>query len=904
MPNTAPPSLDVVQQALESCQHFITQADYSSALVTLNRVINLAPNDVAILCQRGRIKLLQKDFAAARGDFSEALRFNPSCASAFSGLARLHVDVGNAMEAEFNAYRALGLDPANTEAATVLRTLNPHVKIPAAPSPASPQRTFANNPSRLPASPQNTKTCSTPTEPVASAVRLDPGLTLTLGNYSYIHDSKISNPSGALTHLRIGKFCSIATDLTIIGYDHHSEWMTMYPFLDDANRRRWPGTSGIPYPQAACYGSNKSRGDITIGNDVWIGYNVKLFKGISIGNGAVIGACSLVNKSVEPYTLVAGTPARPIRKRFSDSEIAILEKTQWWDWPPEMINRHMALLCSSDFDALERAWADDQLRPPSAKPVRAVEIPAVSRNTCAHNDHPAPGACIQPPMTINANGSVQSAFLNGAGFALNAQAKRQARQHVWNFLTAGCKFFAEVKPPLLTDLHLRNSRVVPRRKDILALLPKGGVCAEIGTQTGNFAKQILSVTEPAKLHIYDLDFTPFDLAYFQEAIQQGTVELHEGDSSSLLAKASDESFDFIYIDGNHSYEGARRDLEQAAKKIKADGWIVCNDYTIYSPLEKTTYGVYRAVNEFCLEHGFEIIYLGLHQWTYHDVALRKIKPADVATVAADFGRARPVAPSVGTKAETTNSERGTTDATGVIQTIGTGDEMFTGDMAHYINVGKSALHCIESALRAAGKPKTSVRSILDLPCGHGRVMRHFKAAFPEAHFTACDLNSGAVDFCAQTFYAQPVYSKVEVNQIPLQGKFDLIWSGSLLTHLHAEACADFIRLFNSLVNPNGLIVFTLHGRWVERSLATGRYRYGLQDPDVAALLQEYYQSGFGYADYPGASGYGISLCNPAYVLSQLVALPDLKLITYHEKGWDNHQDVVCLQKQAPPDLFV
>jgi hypothetical protein len=96
-------------------------------------------------------------------------------------------------------------------------------------------------------------------------------------------------------------------------------------------------------------------------------------------------------------------------------------------------------------------------------------------------------------------------------------------------------------------------------------------------------------------------------------------------------------------------------------------------------------------------------------------------------------------------------------------------------------------------------------------------------------------------------------------------------------------------------------VFTLHGRWVERSLATNRYTYGLKSHDVTALLAEYYQSGFGYADYPGTAGYGISVSSPAYVLAQLISLPDLKLISYHEKGWDNHQDIVCLQKQSPDE---
>jgi chloramphenicol O-acetyltransferase type B len=204
-----------------------------------------------------------------------------------------------------------------------------------------------------------TKPTATAPHQAHSPLRLDAGLTVEIGEHSYIHDRSVRNPSGALTHLRIGKFCSIATDLTIIGYDHHHEWITTYPFLDKGVRPSWSGTEGIPYPQASEFGSNKNRGDIIIGNDVWIGYDVKLFKGIEIGDGAVIGACSLVNKSVEPYTIVAGTPARPIRKRFNDAEIAALKRMGWWHWPKELINRYMPLLCSSRISELESQLEQD-----------------------------------------------------------------------------------------------------------------------------------------------------------------------------------------------------------------------------------------------------------------------------------------------------------------------------------------------------------------------------------------------------------------------------------------------------------------------------------------------------------------------------------------------------------------
>jgi hypothetical protein len=201
-----------------------------------------------------------------------------------------------------------------------------------------------------------------------------------------------------------------------------------------------------------------------------------------------------------------------------------------------------------------------------------------------------------------------------------------ARQALAGMGAEGEHAFADVTPPPLTDEHLRNSRLVPNRDDILERMPKGGVCAEVGTQTGAFAKRILDVMNPSRLHLFDHDFTPFDERLFQSHIVVGRVVLHQGDSSTLLAEQPDGHFDFIYVDGDHSYAGVVRDLEQALRKVKPDGWIVCNDYTLYSPLEHVKYGVYRAVNELCLAHDWEIAYLGLHRWGYHDVALRKRRP--------------------------------------------------------------------------------------------------------------------------------------------------------------------------------------------------------------------------------------------------------------------------------------
>ena len=95
-----------------------------------------------------------------------------------------------------------------------------------------------------------------------------------------------------------------------------------------------------------------NRGDIVVGNDVWIGYEAVILAGVTIGDGAVIGARAVVTKDVPPYTIVGGVPARPIRKRFSDENIARLLELKWWDWPEERIAANLEAIQSGEIDRL------------------------------------------------------------------------------------------------------------------------------------------------------------------------------------------------------------------------------------------------------------------------------------------------------------------------------------------------------------------------------------------------------------------------------------------------------------------------------------------------------------------------------------------------------------------------
>jgi SAM-dependent methyltransferase len=115
------------------------------------------------------------------------------------------------------------------------------------------------------------------------------------------------------------------------------------------------------------------------------------------------------------------------------------------------------------------------------------------------------------------------------------------------------------------------------------------------------------------------------------------------------------------------------------------------------------------------------------------------------------------------------------DGLKVASDISPNDHMFAGDESHYFGVGQSALDGIRCSLYAAQVPTDNVKRILDLPCGHGRILRYLRAAFPEAEIVACDLLRDAVDYCARSFGAIPVYSHEDPRKIPLpEGAFDLI----------------------------------------------------------------------------------------------------------------------------------
>lgn len=151
-----------------------------------------------------------------------------------------------------------------------------------------------------------------------------------VGDYSYI------GSHCRLIHAHVGKFCSIAGDYSQIGMGKHSLDYLSTSSLFTVKKN---GT-GSSWTEKQTYEEYE---DIFIGNDVWIGSSVKVMPGVRIGNGAVVGAGSIVTKDIPPYTIVAGVPAKEIRKRFSDDVIRELLDIKWWDKSDEMLRENIDL---------------------------------------------------------------------------------------------------------------------------------------------------------------------------------------------------------------------------------------------------------------------------------------------------------------------------------------------------------------------------------------------------------------------------------------------------------------------------------------------------------------------------------------------------------------------------------
>jgi SAM-dependent methyltransferase len=242
---------------------------------------------------------------------------------------------------------------------------------------------------------------------------------------------------------------------------------------------------------------------------------------------------------------------------------------------------------------------------------------------------------------------------------------------------------------------------------------------------------------------------------------------------------------------------------------------------------------------------------------------------------------------------------------GVSTTLDPNDKEFgpNENLDHYFSVGADALRLIVDAL--VSNLREPPKLILDLPSGSGRVTRHLRAFFPEAQIVASDLYDSHVKFCSEQLGTEGLLSREDFDLIYFNRKFDVIFCGSLLTHLPADLFASAIRMFSRALSDTGLAIVTLHGRHSEHRQTIPSLKY-VEDRLFQVARSSLPKTGFGYVDYNHAekaifskqARYGITLSRPHWTMSLLEREFDTRILGYAERAWDEHHDVLVFGR--PP----
>jgi SAM-dependent methyltransferase len=223
-----------------------------------------------------------------------------------------------------------------------------------------------------------------------------------------------------------------------------------------------------------------------------------------------------------------------------------------------------------------------------------------------------------------------------------------------------------------------------------------------------------------------------------------------------------------------------------------------------------------------------------------------------------------------------------------------GDLMFAGDPVHYLSCGASALNAILAVLQSAQAPAPG--AILDFGGGAGRVTRWLRVAFPDAALEVADLPGPNLEFQRAALGTATWDSSIDIASLSPPRSYDLIWAGSVITHLRELDSVALMRKLYSWLTPNGLVIASFHGRFA-RALGDATPDRYIAAASWRALTAQSEKVGYGFADYdPNSPGYGVSLCTLAWIAALGNQLANARIAFVAERGWDWHQDVVAFQK--------
>jgi hypothetical protein len=227
------------------------------------------------------------------------------------------------------------------------------------------------------------------------------------------------------------------------------------------------------------------------------------------------------------------------------------------------------------------------------------------------------------------------------------------------------------------------------------------------------------------------------------------------------------------------------------------------------------------------------------------------------------------------------------------------DTELNDDQKNYFQIGRNALDlCVDALVsNQCNVPK----AILDFPSGSGRVTRHLVSYFNESTIHACDLYENHLEFCKNRLGTDVFLSHVNPDEIVLPQKYDLIFVGSLLTHLPLTGFDSVIRFIKKHLSERGIALLTFEGRF---SAYAQQNLWKFVDDDLFGIAySQYLKNGFGFVDYVNHQSqffkqehYGFALANPTFVIGQIFKQEGLKMISYKEQAWNNHQDCCVVQK--------